>query len=64
MVAIDPAWQEAGILVDDVIVRLNGQRLERPEQAASAFQSLLTASEIKLAISRSGEQIYLRYLIE
>jgi hypothetical protein len=61
---IDPAWKTSGIGVDDVVVRLNGQPIERPEQAQAAFESLRVASEISLDLMREGKPKKLRYRIE
>jgi S1-C subfamily serine protease len=61
---VDPAWKSAGIAVDDVILRLNGQPIERPEQAQAAFESLRVASEISLDLTREGKPKKLRYRIE
>lgn len=62
--ALDPAWQDAGLQVGDLILRLNGQRIERPEQAQAALNSLRTASEIRVEILRDGAPAQLRYLLE
>jgi hypothetical protein len=61
---LDPLWNGAGILLDDVIVRLNGQPIERPEQAQAAFESLRVASEISLDLMREGKPKKMRYRIE
>ncbi|MEY2933513.1 MAG: hypothetical protein RL033_4262 [Pseudomonadota bacterium] len=61
---IDPAWSAAGLLVNDVVLRLNGQPIERPEQAVVAFESLRVASELALELSRDGKKLALRYRIE
>ena len=62
--AIDPAWAIAGIAVNDVLMRLNGQPIERPEQALVAFESLRVASELALELTRAGQKLTLRYRIE
>jgi general secretion pathway protein C len=61
---IDPTWSSAGLFVDDVILRLNEQPIERPEQALLAFESLRVASEVVLELNRAGEKVWLRYGIE
>jgi S1-C subfamily serine protease len=61
---VDPAWAAAGLLVNDVVLRLNGQPIERPEQAMVAFESLRVASELALELSRDGRKLVLRYRIE
>jgi len=62
--SLDPAWQGAGIESGDVITRLNGQPIERPEQAVAAFESLRTASELKVEFTRGGAPANLRLRIE
>ena len=47
----------------DVLVSVNGQPIERPEQAFSAWTSLRVASEITLAVMRDGERRDLRFPI-
>jgi hypothetical protein len=61
---IDPAWAAAGIEEGDVLLRLNGQTIERPEQAQEAFESLRVASEVALELVRGEEKRSLRYRIE
>lgn len=61
---IDPAWAAAGIEVGDVLLRLNGQPIERPEQAQEAFDSLRVASEVALELMRGEEKRSLRYRVE
>jgi type II secretory pathway component PulC len=61
---IDPAWGAAGIEKGDVLLRLNGQTIERPEQAQEAFESLRVASEVALELVRGEEKRSLRYRIE
>lgn len=62
--ALDPAWKGSGIESGDVITRLNGQPIERPEQAMAAFESLRTASEVKVEFMRQGTPANLRFRIE
>jgi general secretion pathway protein C len=47
----------------DVIVSVNGQPIERPEQAFTAWTSLHVASEITLAVMRDGQRRDLRFPI-
>lgn len=47
----------------DVLVSVNGQPIERPEQAFTAWTSLRVASEITLAVMRDGERRDLRFPI-
>jgi hypothetical protein len=62
--ALDPAWQGVGLESGDVITRVNGQPIERPEQALSAFESLRTASEVKVDLLRGGVPSQVRYRID
>ncbi len=62
--ALDPAWKGAGLESGDVITRLNGQPIERPEQAMAAFESLRTASEVKVELMRDGTPANLSFRIE
>jgi type II secretion system protein C len=47
----------------DVILSVNGQPIERPEQAFTAWTSLRVASEITLAVMRDGQRRDLRFPI-
>lgn len=62
--ALDPQWSASGVLTGDVITRLNGQPIERPEQALAAFDSLRVASEVAVEIVRDGKPMWLRYRVE
>jgi len=61
---IEPAWSGTGLLVGDVLLRVNGQPIERPEQAQLAFDSLRVASEVALELMRGGAKMSLRYRVE
>lgn len=56
------AWHAAGadIRVGDVILRVNGIRIERPEQALWAFERLRIANEIAVDLLRGGAQVAVR----
>jgi S1-C subfamily serine protease len=62
--SLDPQWSASGVQTGDVITRLNGQPIERPEQAMVAFDSLRVASEVAVDIVRDGKPLRLRYRIE
>lgn len=62
--ALDPQWIDCGLQVGDVLLRLNAQPIERPEQAMVAFESLRVASEIAVELQRAGEKQVLRYRVE
>ena len=61
---IDPAWEGAGLVVGDVLQRVNGQPIERPEQAQVAFDSLRVASEVAVQLLRNDQKLTLRYRVE
>jgi hypothetical protein len=64
LAALDPAWHGVGLESGDLIKRLNGQPIERPEQAMAAFESLRTASEVRVDFTRAGKPSSVRYRIE
>lgn len=64
VVRIHPAWAEVGLLAGDLIQRVNGQAIERPEQAQAVYESLKTASELRVRFLRAGEPAELRLLID
>ena len=47
----------------DIVTRVNGQSIERPEQFKNVWDTLATASELVLNIERDGAQSELRYRI-
>ncbi|MBL8606695.1 MAG: serine protease [Myxococcales bacterium] len=47
----------------DVVTRVNGLPIERPEQALEAFRSLEISSELRIDYERDGEPRALRYAI-
>ncbi len=51
------------IRAGDVLVAVNGQTIERPEQAFTAWTGLRVASEITLAVIRDGARYDLRFPI-
>lgn len=56
------AWRSAGadLRAGDVIVRVNGVRIERPEHALWAFQRLNVATEVVVELLREGVPVTLR----
>jgi hypothetical protein len=48
-------WQGIDIHPGDVITRVNGFSIERPEQAMEAFQSLEVSGELRVAFDRDGQ---------
>lgn len=61
---IDPAWGDIGLRPGDILLRVNGQVIERPEQAMAAFESLRVASEVVVELTREGVPATLRFRIE
>jgi type II secretory pathway component PulC len=55
--------QVKGIKAGDVLVKVNGQSVERPEDFKSIWDSLDTAKELILDIERDGQPSALRYSI-
>jgi type II secretory pathway component PulC len=56
------AWHAAGadVRVGDVIQRVNGIRMERPEQALWAFERLRIAQAIEVQLLRDGSTVTVR----
>ena len=54
-----PLWQASGVdvRVGDVIIRVNGMRIERPEQAMWAFEQLRIARELRLDVLRGNTSV-------
>jgi S1-C subfamily serine protease len=51
----DPCYREVDVRVGDVVVRINGQSIERPEQASEVFSSLRTAPALVVDLLRGGQ---------
>ena len=62
--SVHPDWQHAGLRTGDVILRVNGQAIERPDQAVAVYESLRTASEVRLRLLRDGQPAELRFQIQ
>lgn len=58
-----PADWRVDLAPGDVIVRVNGFSVERPESAFDAFESLEVASELRVDYERNGEPRALRWAI-
>lgn len=52
-------WRGVGLLVGDVVTRINDAPIERPEQAYAVFVSLKTASALEVAYLRDGRPMRL-----
>jgi len=57
---MDPAWGGAGVRVGDVVERVNGLSVEKPDDFAAAWQALRGAGAVELAIRRNGEESVVR----
>lgn len=56
-------WQGVDILPGDIVLSLNGMPIERATEAHTAFESLRTASELRVAYIRNGQRRELKYAI-
>ena len=54
---------QSGLQLGDTVVAVNGQSVERPEQAMAVWNSLSVASELSLDVLRAGEPQTLRFRI-
>ncbi len=51
----DPCFAEVDLRPGDVVTRVNGRSLERPEQANEVFGSLRTARSLVVELVRNGQ---------
>ena len=56
-------WQGVDLKPGDVVTRVNGMPIERETEAYDAFQSLRTASELRVSLMRGGVPRVLAYRI-
>jgi type II secretory pathway component PulC len=56
-------WSGVDLKPGDVVTRVNGFPIERPEQAQRAFESLQASSELRVSYERDGEPRELVYPI-
>lgn len=56
----DPCWARVDLRAGDIVLRINGKRIERPEQAHDVLQSLRTAPAIVVEYERAGAPLTLR----
>lgn len=59
----DERMQSVDLVPGDVITSVNGQPIERPEQALRVWSSLRVASELLVDYRREGEERQLRFAI-
>jgi len=60
----DPRFAAVDLGPGDTITRVNGQSIERPEQAIHVWNGLHVASELVVEYLRRGERRELRFTIE
>lgn len=60
----DAQLADAGLELGDVVQRVNGESIEKPDDALRAFESLRVASELVIECTRDGEALRLRWTIE
>jgi S1-C subfamily serine protease len=60
----DPLWAGVDLAPGDVVTSVNGRKIERPEEALAAFQSLAVASELRVTYERDGARRELVYPID
>jgi type II secretory pathway component PulC len=56
-------WKGVDLMPGDVVMRVNGFSVERPDTALEAFRSLEVASELRVDYERQGAVRSLRYSI-
>ncbi len=56
-------WRGVDLKPGDVVTAVNGSPIERPEQAQSVFDSLPTASAVRVAYDRNGQTREIAYTI-
>ena len=59
----DPRFQSLELQPGDTVVRVNGQSIERPEQAYEVWTSLRVSSELLVEYLHEGEERELRFAI-
>lgn len=59
----DPRFQDLPLGAGDVVVRVNGQPIERPGQALQVWNGLRVASALYVEYLRDGEEKDLRFAI-
>lgn len=59
----DPRFAQLDLQPGDVVTRINGQRIERPEQAFEIWSGLRVSSELLVEYLKEGEPRRLRFAI-
>ena len=57
---MDPAFAGGGVRVGDVVERVNGLSVEKPDDFAAAWQALRGVGAVELGIRRNGEESVVR----
>ncbi|AKT39455.1 hypothetical protein [Chondromyces crocatus] len=56
LLALPEAWSEAPLKAGDVVTRVNGQALERPDDLFAVWKGLAKAKEIRFSYERDGKE--------
>ena len=58
-------WNRAGLDLreGDVVTRVNGGGVERPDDALAVFAALRTATELRVEVIRAGQPLTLRLAV-
>jgi general secretion pathway protein C len=59
----DDRFEDIDLRPGDTVMRVNGQPIERPEQALQVWESLRVASELMIEYLRDGERREIRFAI-
>jgi hypothetical protein len=59
----DPRFEGIALQIGDTVTRVNGQGVERPEQAFQVWNGLRVSSELVVEFTRAGERHEMRYEI-
>lgn len=59
----DPCYREIDVRPGDVVLKVNGKSLERPEQADETFKSLVRAPALVVELTRAGAPMKLTFPI-
>jgi hypothetical protein len=56
ILAMPESWRDAALKPGDVITKVNGKTLERPDDLFEAWRALVTAKELRIAYEREGAE--------
>jgi hypothetical protein len=54
MVGLPEEWRDIDLRPGDIVTRVNGLPIERPEQAWEAWKSLATSPDLRITLTRDG----------